>query len=663
MVRWRSLSLKSWDAGNQHMNRGPILSQSLFLALLILHSFAGYAFCHLLYLQFRQYRLGRPVWGGWAWRVLTLVFAIHYLNQMWIFLSFTLSDGTVARTLFAANVAHVITRPLIGPLLMQLFYVTERNRLPEPWWWQAMVRTAWALAVPIAFIRGLWILGVTMPWAKLPDQLIAVSDLILAGAGIFSFAVIRLSRRSDDSPFRRRHRQLYLVIVCAWFLSLALEFVWWPPWVDTLAGFFLPLAFVLVTVYYGERLTFFDVFAKRGLLFLAALVILTCHFALIAPHLKFRKLIFAQYWMTALTLVPFVLATPWLYSKLNSWIDRGWLGRRFSSAGAEESFAESLRDAVNEEDLLERSESSLSYIFQSKACIDFGDPEAVAAESGGIREAVQMDGVGWGVVRVFPRPDGVPFLSEDAKLLRALAGTLGARLDSQRQRDERRSREQREQQLVLSAANSELKALRARINPHFLFNALNAIAALIPQKPERAEHTVEQLADVFRYTVRRADREWVCLAEEIEFVRSYLEIEQTRFGERLRVRIDVENGAGNVRIPAMIIQTLAENAIKHGISLVRGIGVIAISARITGDGRDRESVVVSVSDNGPGFEGNTGRDALPSSGGGYGLKNIQERLSAHYGANAGLRFRRDHGAATTVVSFEIPAVVDPAGMD
>jgi two-component system LytT family sensor kinase len=234
-------------------------------------------------------------------------------------------------------------------------------------------------------------------------------------------------------------------------------------------------------------------------------------------------------------------------------------------------------------------------------------------------------------VRVFPRPDGVPFLSEDAKLLRALAGTLGARLDSQRQRDERRSREQREQQLVLSAANSELKALRARINPHFLFNALNAIAALIPQKPERAEHTVEQLADVFRYTVRRADREWVCLAEEIEFVRSYLEIEQTRFGERLRVRIDVENGAGNVRIPAMIIQTLAENAIKHGISLVRGIGVIAISARITG--------------------------------GGYGLKNIQERLSAHYGANAGLRFRRDHGAATTVVSFEIPAVVDPAGMD
>jgi LytS/YehU family sensor histidine kinase len=207
-------------------------------------------------------------------------------------------------------------------------------------------------------------------------------------------------------------------------------------------------------------------------------------------------------------------------------------------------------------------------------------------------------------------------------------------LDSQRQRDERLTREQREQQLVLSAAKSELKALRAQINPHFLFNALNAIASLIPQKPDRAEHTVEQLAGVFRCTVRRADREWVCLAEEIEFVRSYLEIEQTRFGKRLRLQIEVKAGAGNVRIPAMVMQTLAENAIKHGIAVARGLGVIAISGRLTGDGSPGNRVVVSVSDSGPGFDGAIGVNSLPepSSGVGYGLKHIEERLHAQYGA-------------------------------
>jgi len=647
------------------MSRVQIFSQIYFLTLLILHTFAGYSFCHLLYLQFRQYRLGKPVWGGWTWRALTLVFATHYFNQMWIFLSYTFSDGARARILFPVNVVHVITRPLIGPLVMQLFYVTERSRLPHHWLWQAIVRTAWAIAVPVALVRGLWILGISMPWPNLAGQVLPVSDAMLAGGVIFSAAVMRLSRRPDDNAFRRRHRRWCLAIGCAFLLSLVLQLVWWPIWFDTLMEFFLPLAFVLVTVYYGERLTFFDVFAKRGLLFLIALVILTCHVALVSPHLTLRKLFFVKYWMTATTLVPFVLAIPWLYAKLNSWIDRSWLGRRFSAAGAEESFAESLREPLNEEDLLDRSESSLSYIFQSKACIDCGEPSAVPHEAGGLREAVRVEGTKWGVVRIFPRPDGVPFLSEDVKLLAVLVRTFGSNLDSQRRRDERVCQEQRAQQLVLSAAKSELKALRAQINPHFLFNALNAIAALIPQKPDRAEQTVEQLAEVFRYTVRRADREWVCLAEEIECVRCYLAVEQTRFGERLRVEIGVDTGAGKIRIPAMVIQTLAENAIKHGIAVARGLGVIAISARLTADSSAGERLVVSVSDNGPGFDSKIGGNSLPesSSGTGYGLRNIQERLCAHYGADAVLQFRRDDAAATTVVSFEIPAMVDSTGSD
>jgi LytS/YehU family sensor histidine kinase len=240
------------------------------------------------------------------------------------------------------------------------------------------------------------------------------------------------------------------------------------------------------------------------------------------------------------------------------------------------------------------------------------------------------------------------------ELLRVLGDSFGAALDSQRLRNQRLAQEQREKELVSNAAQSELKALRAQINPHFLFNALNTIAALIPHKPDRAEQTVEQLAEVFRYTVRRSDREWVRLTEEIDFVRAYMDIERARFGERLQVHIALEKAAENVKIPAMIVQTLAENAIKHGIAAVRGVGVITISVCSRG-----AKVIVRVEDNGPGFETGVVFESLPESASGrYGLRNVQARLHAYFGDEAHLRFERDAAAGTTSVSFEIPMAVD-----
>ena len=125
---------------------------------------------------------------------------------------------------------------------------------------------------------------------------------------------------------------------------------------------------------------------------------------------------------------------------------------------------------------------------------------------------------------------------------------------------------------AILASRAELKALRAQINPHFLFNALNAIAGLIHTRPELAEETVEQLAEVFRYTLRKSEKEWVRLDEELEFVAAYLRVEEARFGERLR-----GGGVGGCRrrgdaVPAMSIQPLVENAIKHGTSTVEGPG-------------------------------------------------------------------------------------------
>jgi two-component system, LytTR family, sensor kinase len=198
--------------------------------------------------------------------------------------------------------------------------------------------------------------------------------------------------------------------------------------------------------------------------------------------------------------------------------------------------------------------------------------------------------------------------------------------------------------LRLLASRAELKALRARINPHFLFNALNAIAGLIQEQPQLADETIEQLAQVFRYTLRKAENEWVRLEEEIEFVTAYLRVEQARFGGRLQVSLDIEPAAGAVTVPAMTVQPLVENAIKHGVSAREGRGTVCLRAAIE-EGR----LSVDVFDNGPGFPADF---SLEDPGASHGLRNVAERLRGYYGDTARLSWQR--AGNRTRVSLTIP---------
>ncbi|MDZ7319969.1 MAG: histidine kinase, partial [candidate division KSB1 bacterium] len=128
-------------------------------------------------------------------------------------------------------------------------------------------------------------------------------------------------------------------------------------------------------------------------------------------------------------------------------------------------------------------------------------------------------------------------------------------------------------------AAAELSALQATIQPHFLFNTLNSIAALIREEPKLAEDTIEKLAELFRYVLNANRREWIQLGEEIEIVRNYLEIEKLRLGERLRYHIDVDENLLALPVPALLIQPLVENSIKHGIGTLEEGGEILISAK------------------------------------------------------------------------------------
>jgi signal transduction histidine kinase len=187
------------------------------------------------------------------------------------------------------------------------------------------------------------------------------------------------------------------------------------------------------------------------------------------------------------------------------------------------------------------------------------------------------------------------------------------------------------------AYDAQLKMLHYQINPHFLFNTLNAISTLVlERRNEQAENMLLRLAGFLRYSLDRQPTELAVLSAELEAQRKYLEIEQTRFDDKLKVRFDVEPGLENARLPSLILQPILENAIKYAITPRAEGGSIDVAAR-----RDGDLLRICVEDDGPGLppEGEGRRRR------GVGLANARERLELIYGGRAGLvaRSREPHG--------------------
>jgi two-component system sensor histidine kinase AlgZ len=205
-------------------------------------------------------------------------------------------------------------------------------------------------------------------------------------------------------------------------------------------------------------------------------------------------------------------------------------------------------------------------------------------------------------------------------------------------------RETMRARVARATSEARLASLEARVQPHFLFNTLNSIAALIPQDPKGAERMTEQLASLLRSSLDQLSP-LVPLSEELRTVRDYLEIERVRFGDRLRYEISVDRTLDSVGVPRLAVQTLVENSVKHAISPRREGGSVAV--RATRDGRDGAPGVVrvSVSDDGPGFQAAT----LPE---GHGLALLRARLAVMFGAPASLDISGQPGAS--VVTMTLP---------
>ena len=195
---------------------------------------------------------------------------------------------------------------------------------------------------------------------------------------------------------------------------------------------------------------------------------------------------------------------------------------------------------------------------------------------------------------------------------------------------ELREKDVLEEKLKTLAAQAELKALRAQINPHFLFNSLNTIASLINSDPSKAEENVERLADIFRYALSASEKEFVTLRDELEFIESYLEIERARFGERLQISRNIPSEIMTVTIPSLVLQPLVENSIKHG-SGENGKMSIEITGQVDGD-----IIRFAIKDKGRGIPDHIKKGIYT---GGAGLRNVSERLRKVYGEPYGLEMK------------------------
>jgi two-component system, LytTR family, sensor kinase len=230
------------------------------------------------------------------------------------------------------------------------------------------------------------------------------------------------------------------------------------------------------------------------------------------------------------------------------------------------------------------------------------------------------------MLAISPGPARRGLVTHEVNYLRSVAAQFGHRLDALHMEERLIVAQSREAVLLQQVTEAELRALRAQVNPHFLFNSLNSIANLVVTNPEQAETMTLRLARVFRHVLANSARPLIPLHEEVEFLETYLQIEEARFGSRLQVKIAVDPAVAMEQIPSLMLQPIVENALKHGLGPKPGPGHLWITAEADGN-----QVRLRVEDDGVGpaigvlqLNGSNGRSN------GVGLENVAQRLNALY---------------------------------
>jgi signal transduction histidine kinase len=447
-----------------------------------------------------------------------------------------------------------------------------------------------------------------------------------------------------------------------------------------------PIPFGLIIAYRFYKATFMDIVLKRGAALLA-IFILSMLYAqwviapltltiLRLPNETLRSICFTALWLALFALYPplrdriYSLVDRYLfkrrdYSRLLDWFtdrlraatdDASLLAA--SSGALQEAFAADSAHFVPASDELARNLSAAAEKDKSRALlrrqIADGALEAeLDARQVELALLIRSNEEFMGVILIGPRAYGQQFLSEELSVLRAVAAEIGRMMENLRLHEARRRQAIAEEELRKLVAEAELKALRAQIDPHFFFNALNSVAALINDDPKAAEELLEDISDLFRHAFKPS-RDFIPLSQELELVETYLKVERVRLGNKLQFKQAVLPDTLTIKIPTLTIQPLVENAVKHGIGGNGRGGNITLSAAVTD-----HCLNISVADTGVGIGPSALRDLFSR---GVGLSNVNKRLIGLYGETARLHIDTLPGQGTTV-SFAIPLIKETVMCD
>jgi Histidine kinase len=634
---------------------------ALSLTALVAYLFGAYAYGHATFLALREVS---PVWtrkGGRDDRP-------HHVNRVTLALLVTSTVWFVLQTVLQfkrlaggtgygwLDLVSLVIVYLFPPLIMHTVYAETQaeDGSPAGRRWRRALGAMDVLSPAVAAYVVLAILELVPAPPSLNAAIgFSIATLFIA-ASVYSTAIMyRRTRPAPTTEQRRLRRVMLMLFVLLAALSVALVTIDRTDLLMAVVAPVLncaPLYFLIASVYFENPFEFYDLVVKRALMLVVSIGVLGGFLMVGMPWLETLPPGAARPWLFALALVPLAMLMPWLHGQMTRWLDRVWFGREFTPVEAVKHVLAGMHPATDEGSLIQATDTRLSEIFRRPIVVLIDDqaPPRGSTLDARITTPLPMSGsASFGVLR---QPGARPLLSEDTALLRSLAGVFGFMLENVRLQRRRQEQEQLAQELRLQSSRSELKALRAQINPHFLFNALNAIASLIHTDPARADEAVEQLAEVFRYTLRRSDSEWAPLEQELAFARAYLDVEQARFGRRLTFTIDANEAARAAQVPSMLLHTLVENAVKHGISRLRGPGHIDVSAR-SQDGR----VALEVRDSGPGLD-TPGDHTRRMDGESFGLRSVRDRLQGHFGPRAALTLERDVARGQTVARIDMPLI-------
>ena len=413
----------------------------------------------------------------------------------------------------------------------------------------------------------------------------------------------------------------------------------------------IPLAFAIL--YQDYRFALADLFLKRALTLIALVAVAFAGYNLATtlPAGPLAASILMALWVAT------SLISPWLHRRVVRFVDQSLLGRMdYAALGA--GIGQALQSRNSVEGVLDTVAERLAPALDAQRVWWEEEGAAISAESPKTAQAlVKTTDLPRYVVNVGGLTGGRRLLSDDLALVATVVATAARRIDQVRLTNERYEVQLREEEMRKLTAEAELRALRAQINPHFLFNALTTIGYLIESAPARAMNTLMQLTALLR-GVLRSEGDFTTLGREIELVEHYLKIEHERFEERLRLRIDVPQALRHLRIPALVVQPLVENAIKHGVAPSTTGGEVEVTARRQGPA-GAERLQVSVRNTGAPLQMVDGRADWSTEATAkvnhVGVDNVRRRLAVHYGAGATLTLTAESGRGT-VAELVMPLV-------